>query len=168
MVISLGFVAGIERVMAMSSLTDRKSKWEIVKLLGGAAAGAFIPISLGSGGVALFMGAAKTAVTMAAVFGGGLAIVLGGSAFVAGALMVSKIEKKIQLATPQLSADDLKKFITPAPAEPAPAPDLSKEFNQGVDNVETMKPLQLKAKPDAAPGMKLTFKPKTENKAPVG
>ena len=152
----------------MGSLQNKKSTWELVKAIGTAVCGGFIPIGLGCGGIGLAMSLAKATVTTLAVAGAGGALVLGGAAAIAGVLMVGKIEKEIERMTPHLSASDLKKMI-PAiePAEPAPAPDLSKEFSQGVDNVETMKPLRLKSQAEASNDggvMKaLRFRPRTDN-----
>jgi hypothetical protein len=117
------------------------------------------------------MSVAKATVTMLAIAGTGGAVVLGGAAFIAGAVMVSKIEKEIERRAPHLSASDLKKLIPGAkPAANTPEPDLSKEFNQGVDNVETMKPLRLKSQVEPSDGgiMKaLRFRQPGDTKTPV-
>lgn len=132
----------------MTSLTKKKRTWEIIKGVGEAMVKGCIGLGIASGGIAMWAGAAKAAVTIAALVGAGVPVVLGSAAFITGLIMVSSIEKEIERMTPHLSATDLKKLIPkePEPAAPAltEAPDLGKEFAAGVDNVETMKPLRFK------------------------
>ena len=136
----------------MNSLTKKKNIWDVIKKVGALLAKCCIGFGMASGATAIWMGAAKAAVTTAAFVGAGIPVVVGGAAFVAGAIMVAKLEKEIERTTPHLSAADLKKLI-PAENEPnapalAAAPDLGKEFTEGVENVQPMKTLRFKPQPN--------------------